>query len=165
MSEKKTIKKRPKKSKKGRSLNRIYIGITTLAVLIAITLAVALALNDNKKVIETNAAVENIQKTQEKKTYQPQSAASLKKEYEKKKYSLKFDEDENLSQIFTNPKIKDEIFVPKEKKQESHNATKELPKIASDKNDTKNLLANLPKAVTSIKDKNEKNTTVISDVN
>lgn len=169
MSEKKATKKRLSKPKKGRSLNKIYAGVTLLAVLLVVTLIVALnSVNKNTPQVHTTPQI--VQNTHENKaTPVTKSAPTVKKEYERRKYPLKFDEDENLSQIFANSKKKDEFSVPKEKKQEHKNTEKEPVKAVteqkSEQNDTKNLLANLPSAIAQSSVKKDKNETAIFEAN
>ncbi|MFC2492585.1 MAG: divergent polysaccharide deacetylase family protein, partial [Campylobacter curvus] len=169
MSEKKATKKRPSKSKKGRSLNKIYAGVTLLAVLLMMTLTVALnSVNKNTPQVHTTPQI--VQNTHENKVAPViKSTPAVKKEYERRKYPLKFDEDENLSQIFANSKKKDEFSAPKEKKQEHKNAEKELAKSVteqrSEQNDTKNLLANLPSAIAQNSVKKDKNETTVFEAN
>ncbi|WP_103590959.1 divergent polysaccharide deacetylase family protein [Campylobacter concisus] len=148
MSEKKTTKKRPTKKSAGRSNNKTYLGIGIIAAILIIALSVALSIKNN--------GAEQINKTNEPKAEkqilkkaEPKVASKEKKqEYEKRKYPLKFDEDENLSKIFTDPKYKSELALnskvePKEQKKIAEvksEAKKE--EIKKEQNDTKNLLAN-----------------------
>ena len=147
MSEKKTTKKRPTKKSAGRSHNKTYLGIGIIAAILIIALSVALSIKNN--------GTEQINKTNEPKAEkqilkkaEPKVASKEKKqEYEKRKYPLKFDEDENLSKIFTDPKHKSELALnskvePKEQKKIAEvksEAKKE--EIKKEQNDTKNLLA------------------------
>ena len=156
MSEKKTTKKRPAKKSAGRSHNKIFLGIGVIAAILIVALIAALSIK--------NKDVEQISKVNEpksdkqisKKAEQKVASKDKKQEYEKRKYPLKFDEDENLSKIFTDPKHKSELALkpktePKEQKKITPEikpevkveAKKEEPK--KEQNDTKNLLANLYK--------------------
>ena len=111
-----------------------------------------------------NKDVEQISKANEpksekqisKKAEQKVASKDKKQEYEKRKYPLKFDEDENLSKIFTDPKHKSELALkPKTEPKEQKKITPEIKtevKVETKKeepkkeqNDTKNLLANLYK--------------------
>ena len=156
MSEKKTTKKRPVKKSAGRSHNKIFIGIGVIAAILIVALIAALSIK-NKDVEQISKVNEpKSEKQISKKAEQKVASKDKKQEYEKRKYPLKFDEDENLSKIFTNPKHKSELALkpktePKEQKKITPEikpevkveAKKEEPK--KEQNDTKNLLANLYK--------------------
>ena len=156
MSEKKTTKKRPAKKSAGRSHNKIFLGIGVIAAILIVALIAALSIK-NKDVEQISKANEpKSEKQISKKTEQKVASKDKKQEYEKRKYPLKFDEDENLSKIFTDPKHKSELALkpktePKEQKKITPEirpevkveAKKEEPK--KEQNDTKNLLANLYK--------------------
>ena len=156
MSEKKTTKKRPVKKSAGRSHNKIFLGIGVIAAILIVALIAALSIK-NKDVEQISKANEpKSEKQISKKTEQKVASKDKKQEYEKRKYPLKFDEDENLSKIFTDPKHKSELALkpktePKEQKKITPEikpevkveAKKEEPK--KEQNDTKNLLANLYK--------------------
>ena len=132
MSEKKTTKKRPAKKSAGRSHNKIFLGIGVIAAILIVALIAALSIK-NKDVEQISKANEpKSEKQISKKTEQKVASKDKKQEYEKRKYPLKFDEDENLSKIFTDPKHKSELALK----------PKTEPK---EQNDTKNLLANLYK--------------------
>ena len=156
MSEKKTTKKRPAKKSAGRSHNKIFLGIGVIAAILIVALIAALSIK--------NKDVEQISKVNEpksdkqisKKAEQKVASNDKKQEYEKRKYPLKFDEDENLSKIFTDPKHKSELALkPKTEPKEQKKITPEIKtevKVETKKeepkkeqNDTKNLLANLYK--------------------
>ena len=152
MSEKKSTKKRPVKKKTGRSYNKTFIGIGVIAAILIVALIAALSIK-NKDVEQISKADETKSEKQISKKAEPKVASNDKKqEYEKRKYPLKFDEDENLSKIFTDPKheskqaLKPKIEPKEQKKQAPEaklEAKKEEPK--KEQNDTKNLLANLNK--------------------
>ena len=148
MSEKKTTKKRPTKKSAGRSHNKTYLGIGIIAAILIIALSVALSIKNNgtEQLSKTNEP--KIDKQISKKAEPKVASKEKKQEYEKRKYPLKFDEDENLSKIFTDPKHKSELALnskvePKEQKKIAEvksEAKKE--EIKKEQNDTKNLLAN-----------------------
>ena len=156
MSEKKTTKKRPAKKSAGRSHNKIFLGIGVIAAILIVALIAALSIK-NKDVEQISKVNETKSEKQiSKKAEQKVASKDKKQEYEKRKYPLKFDEDENLSKIFTDPKHKSELALkpktePKEQKKITPEikpevkveAKKEEPK--KEQNDTKNLLANLYK--------------------
>ena len=156
MSEKKSTKKRPVKKKTGRSYNKTFIGIGVIAAILIVALIAALSIK-NKDVEQISKANEPKSEKQISKKAEPKVASNDKKqEYEKRKYPLKFDEDENLSKIFTDPKHESKQALkpkiePKEQKKITPDikpevkieAKKEEPK--KEQNDTKNLLANLNK--------------------
>ena len=156
MSEKKSTKKRPVKKKTGRSYNKTFIGIGVIAAILIVALIAALSIK-NKDVEQISKANEPKSEKQISKKAEPKVASNEKKqEYEKRKYPLKFDEDENLSKIFTDPKheskqaLKPKIepkeqkkITPEIKPEVKIEAKKEEPK--KEQNDTKNLLANLNK--------------------
>jgi len=156
LSEKKTTKKRPAKKSAGRSHNKIFLGIGVIAAILIVALIAALSIK-NKDVEQISKVNEpKSEKQISKKAEQKVASKDKKQEYEKRKYPLKFDEDENLSKIFTNPKHKSELALkpktePKEQKKITPEiksevkveAKKEEPK--KEQNDTKNLLANLYK--------------------
>ena len=156
MSEKKTTKKRPVKKSAGRSHNKIFLGIGVIAAILIVALIAALSIK-NKDVEQISKANEpKSEKQISKKTEQKVASKDKKQEYEKRKYPLKFDEDENSSKIFTDPKHKSELALkpktePKEQKKITPEikpevkveAKKEEPK--KEQNDTKNWLANLYK--------------------
>ena len=147
MSEKKTAKKRPTKNSAGRSHNKTYLGIGIIAAILIIALSVALSIKNNgtEQLSKTNEP--KIEKQISKKAEPKFASKEKKQEYEKRKYPLKFDEDENLSKIFTDPKHKSELVLnskvePKEQKKIAEvksEAKKE--EIKKEQNDTKNLLA------------------------
>ena len=147
MSEKKTTKKRPTKKSAGRSHNKTYLGIGIIAAILIIALSVALSIKNNgtEQLSKTNEP--KIEKQIPKKAEPKVASKEKKQEYEKRKYPLKFDEDENLSKIFTDPKHKSELALnskvePKEQKKIAEvksEAKKE--EIKKEQNDTKNLLA------------------------
>ena len=163
MSEKKTTKKRPAKKSAGRSHNKILLGIGVIAAILIVALIAALSIK-NKDVEQINKVNEpKSEKQISKKAEQKVASKDKKQEYEKRKYPLKFDEDENLSKIFTDPKHKSELALkpknePKEQKKITPEikpevkveAKKEEPK--KEQNDTKNLLANLYKNMQSSAD-------------
>ncbi|WP_103608583.1 divergent polysaccharide deacetylase family protein [Campylobacter concisus] len=156
MSEKKTTKKRPVKKSAGRSHNKIFLGIGVIAAILIVALIAALSIK-NKDVEQISKVNEpKSEKQIPKKAEQKVASKDKKQEYEKRKYPLKFDEDENLSKIFTDPKHKSELALkPKTEPKEQKKITpetksevkvetkKEEPK--KEQNDTKNLLANLYK--------------------
>ena len=152
MSEKKSTKKRPAKKKTGRSYNKTFIGIGIIAAILIVALIAALSIK-NKDVEQISKANEPKSEKQISKKAETKVANKDKKqEYEKRKYPLKFDEDENLSKIFTDPKHESKQaqklkIEPKEQKKQAPEikleAKKEEPK--KEQNDTKNLLANLSK--------------------
>ena len=156
MSEKKTTKKRPVKMSAGRSHNKIFLGIGVIAAILIVALIAALSIK-NKDVEQISKVNEpKSEKQISKKAEQKVASKDKKQEYEKRKYPLKFDDDENLSKIFTDPKHKSELALkPKTEPKEQKKITpeiktevkvetkKEEPK--KEKNDTKNLLANLYK--------------------
>ena len=152
MSEKKSPSKRPVKKKTGRSYNKTFIGIGVIAAILIVALIAALSIK-NKDVEQISKANEPKSEKQISKKAEPKVASKEKKqEYEKRKYPLKFDEDENLSKIFTDPKHENKQaqkskIEPKEQKKQAPEikleAKKEEPK--KEQNDTKNLLANLSK--------------------
>ena len=147
MSEKKTTKKRPAKKSAGRSHNKTYLGIGIIAAILIIALSIALSIKNNgtEQLSKTNEP--EIEKQILKKAEPKIASKEKKQEYEKRKYPLKFDEDENLSKIFTDPKHKSELALnskvePKEQKKIAEvksEAKKE--EIKKEQNDTKNLLA------------------------
>ena len=163
MSEKKTTKKRPVKKSAGRSHNKIFLGIGVIAAILIVALIAALSIK-NKDVEQISKVNEpKSEKQISKKAEQKVASKDKKQEYEKRKYPLKFDEDENLSKIFTDPKHKSELALkpktePKEQKKITPEikpevkveAKKEEPK--KEQNDTKNLLANLYKNMQSSAD-------------
>ncbi|WP_107691736.1 divergent polysaccharide deacetylase family protein [Campylobacter concisus] len=147
MSEKKTTKKRPTKKSVGRSHNKTYLGIGIIAAILIIALSVALSIKNNgaEQISKTNEP--KIEKQIPKKAEPKVANKEKKQEYEKRKYPLKFDEDENLSKIFTDPKHKSELALnskvePKEQKKIAE-VKSEVKKeeIKKEQNDTKNLLA------------------------
>ena len=147
MSEKKTTKKRPTKKSTGRSHNKIYLGIGIIAAILIIAFSVALSIKNNgaEQISKTNEP--KIEKQISKKAEPKIASKEKKQEYEKRKYPLKFDEDENLSKIFTDPKHKSELALnsevePKEQKKIAE-VKSEVKKeeIKKEQNDTKNLLA------------------------
>ena len=147
MSEKKTTKKRPVKKSAGRSHNKILLGIGVIAAILIVALIAALSIK-NKDVEQISKVNEpKSEKQISKKAEQKVTSKDKKQEYEKRKYPLKFDEDENLSKIFTDPKHKSELVLnskvePKEQKKIAEvksEAKKE--EIKKEQNDTKNLLA------------------------
>ncbi|WP_107770121.1 divergent polysaccharide deacetylase family protein [Campylobacter concisus] len=148
MSEKKITKKRPAKKSTGRFHNKTYLGIGIIAAILIIALSVALSIKNNgaEQISKTNEP--KIEKQILKKAEPKVASKEKKQEYEKRKYPLKFDEDENLSKIFTDPKHKSELALnskvePKEQKKIAEvksEAKKE--EIKKEQNDTKNLLAN-----------------------
>ena len=147
MSEKKTTKKRPTKKSAGRSHNKTYLGIGIIAAILIIALSVALSIKNNgvEQISKTNEL--KIEKQIPKKAEPKVASKEKKQEYEKRKYPLKFDEDENLSKIFTDPKHKSELALnskvePKEQKKIAE-VKSEVKKeeIKKEQNDTKNLLA------------------------
>ena len=156
MSEKKSVKKRPAKKSAGRYHNKIFLGIGVIAAILIVALIAALSIK-NKDVEQISKVNEpKSEKQISKKAEQKVASKDKKQEYEKRKYPLKFDEDENLSKIFTDPKHKSELALkpktePKEQKKITPEikpevkveAKKEEPK--KEQNDTKNLLANLYK--------------------
>ena len=156
MSEKKTTKKRPAKKSAGRSHNKIFLGIGVIAAILIVALIAALSIK-NKDVEQISKANEpKSEKQILKKAEQKVASKDKKQEYEKRKYPLKFDEDENLSKIFTDPKHKSELALkPKTEPKEQKKITPEIKtevKVETKKeepkkeqNDTKNLLANLYK--------------------
>ena len=156
MSEKKTTKKRPAKKSAGRYHNKIFLGIGVIAAILIVALIAALSIK-NKDIEQISKVNEpKSEKQISKKAEQKVASKDKKQEYEKRKYPLKFDEDENLSKIFTDPKHKSELALklktePKEQKKITPEikpevkveTKKEEPK--KEQNDTKNLLANLYK--------------------
>jgi len=156
LSEKKTTKKRPAKKSAGRSHNKIFLGIGVIAAILIVALIAALSIK-NKDVEQISKVNEpKSEKQISKKAEQKVASKDKKQEYEKRKYPLKFDEDENLSKIFTDPKHKSELalkpkaelkeqkkITPEIKPEVKVEAKKEEPK--KEQNDTKNLLANLYK--------------------
>ena len=165
MSEKKTTKRRPAKKSAGRSHNKIFLGIGVIAAILIVALIAALSIK-NKDVEQISKVNEpKSEKQISKKAEQKVASKDKKQEYEKRKYPLKFDEDENLSKIFTDPKHKSELALkPKTEPKEQKKITpetksevkvetkKEEPK--KEQNDTKNLLANLYKNMQSSVDAN-----------
>ncbi|WP_462189594.1 divergent polysaccharide deacetylase family protein [Campylobacter concisus] len=147
MSEKKTTKKRPAKKSTGRSNNKTYLGIGIIAAILIIALSVALSIKNNGTEQSSKTNEPKIEKQILKKAEPKIASKEKKQEYEKRKYPLKFDEDENLSKIFTDPKHKSELVLnskvePKEQKKIAEvksEAKKE--EIKKEQNDTKNLLA------------------------
>ena len=147
MSEKKTTKKRPTKKSAGRSNNKTYLGIGIIAAILIIALSVDLSIKNNGAEQISKANEPKIEKQISKKAEPKVASKEKKQEYEKRKYPLKFDEDENLSKIFTDPKHKSELALnskvePKEQKKIAEvksEAKKE--EIKKEQNDTKNLLA------------------------
>ena len=147
MSEKKTTKKRPTKKSAGRSHNKTYLCIGIIAAILIIALSVALSIKNNGAEQISKANEPKIEKQISKKAEPKVASKEKKQEYEKRKYPLKFDEDENLSKIFTDPKHKSELALnskvePKEQKKIAEvksEAKKE--EIKKEQNDTKNLLA------------------------
>ncbi|MBE9869508.1 divergent polysaccharide deacetylase family protein [Campylobacter concisus] len=156
MSEKKTTKKCPAKKSAGRSHNKIFLGIGVIAAILIVALIAALSIK-NKDVEQISKVNESKSEKQiSKKAEQKVASKDKKQEYEKRKYPLKFDEDENLSKIFTDPKHKSELALkPKTEPKEQKKITPEIKtevKVETKKeepkkeqNDTKNLLANLYK--------------------
>ena len=156
MSEKKTTKKRPAKKGAGRSHNKIFLGIGVIAAILILARIAALSIK-NKDVEQISKVNEpKSEKQISKKAEQKVASKDKKQEYEKRKYPLKFDEDENLSKIFTDPKHKSELALkPKTEPKEQKNITPEIkPEVKvetkkeepkKEQNDTKNLLANLYK--------------------
>ena len=156
MSEKKTTKKRPAKKSAGRSHNKIFLGIGVIAAILIVALIAALSIK-NKDVEQISKVNEPKNEKQiSKKAEQKVASKDKKQEYEKRKYPLKFDEDENLSKIFTDPKHKSELALkPKPEPKEQKKITPEIkPEVKvetkkeepkKEQNDTKNLLANLYK--------------------
>ena len=156
MSEKKTTKKRPAKKSAGRSHNKIFLGIGVIAAILIVALIAALSIK-NKDVEQISKVNEpKSEKQIPKKAEQKVASNDKKQEYEKRKYPLKFDEDENLSKIFTDPKHKSELALkPKTEPKEQKKITPEIkPEVKvetkkeepkKEQNDTKNLLANLYK--------------------
>ena len=156
MSEKKTTKKRPAKKSAGRSHNKIFLGIGVIAAILIVALIAALSIK-NKDVEQISKVNEpKSEKQISKKAEQKVASNDKKQEYEKRKYPLKFDEDENLSKIFTDPKHKSELALkPKTEPKEQKKITPEIkPEVKEEtkkeepkkeQNDTKNLLANLYK--------------------
>ena len=156
MSEKKTTKKRPAKKSVGRSHNKILLGIGVIAAILIVALIAALSIK-NKDVEQISKVNEpKSEKQISKKAEQKVASKDKKQEYEKRKYPLKFDEDENLSKIFTDPKHKSELALkPKTEPKEQKKITPEIkPEVKvetkkeepkKEQNDTKNLLANLYK--------------------
>ena len=151
MSEKKSTKKRPVKKKTGRSYNKTFIGIGVIAAILIVALIAALSIK-NKDVEQISKANEPKSEKQISKKAEPNVASKEKKqEYEKRKYPLKFDEDENLSKIFTDPKHESkQALKPKIEPKEQKKITPEIkPEVKieakKEQNDTKNLLANLYK--------------------
>jgi len=156
LSEKKTTKKRPAKKSAGRSHNKIFFGIGVIAAILIVALIAALSIK-NKDVEQISKVNEpKSEKQISKKAEQKVASKDKKQEYEKRKYPLKFDEDENLSKIFTDPKHKSELALkPKTEPKEQKKITPEIKtevKVETKKeepkkeqNDTKNLLANLYK--------------------
>lgn len=161
MSEKKTTKKRPVKKSAGRSHNKIFLGIGVIAAILIVALIAALSIK-NKDVEQISKVNEpKSEKQIPKKAEQKVASKDKKQEYEKRKYPLKFDEDENLSKIFTDPKHKSELALkPKTEPKEQKKITLEIKtevKVETKKeeqNDTKNLLANLYKNMQSSVDAN-----------
>ncbi|WP_103642648.1 divergent polysaccharide deacetylase family protein [Campylobacter concisus] len=165
MSEKKTTKKRPAKKSAGRSHNKIFLGIGVIAAILIVALIAALSIK-NKDVEQISKVNElKSEKQISKKAEQKVASNDKKQEYEKRKYPLKFDEDENLSKIFTDPKHKSELALkPKTEPKEQKKITPEIKtevKVETKKeepkkeqNDTKNLLANLYKNMQSSVDAN-----------
>ena len=156
MSEKKTTKKRPAKKSAGRYHNKIFLGIGVIAAILIVALIAALSIK-NKDIEQISKVNEpKSEKQISKKAEQKVASKDKKQEYEKRKYPLKFDEDENLSKIFTDPKHKSELALkPKTEPKEQKKITPEIKtevKVETKKeepkkeqNDTKNLLANLYK--------------------
>lgn len=156
MSEKKTTKKRPAKKSAGRSHNKIFLGIGVIVAILIVALIAALSIK-NKDVEQISKVNEpKSEKQISKKAEQKVASKDKKQEYEKRKYPLKFDEDENLSKIFTDPKHKSELALkPKTEPKEQKKITPEIkPEVKvetkkeepkKEQNDTKNLLANLYK--------------------
>ena len=156
MSEKKSTKKRPAKKSAGRSHNKIFLGIGVIAAILIVALIAALSIK-NKDVEQISKVNEpKSEKQISKKAEQKVVSKDKKQEYEKRKYPLKFDEDENLSKIFTDPKHKSELALkPKTEPKEQKKITPEIkPEVKEEtkkeepkkeQNDTKNLLANLYK--------------------
>lgn len=165
MSEKKTTKKRPAKKSAGRSHNKIFLGIGVIAAILIVALIAALSIK-NKDVEQISKVNEpKSEKQISKKAEQKVASKDKKQEYEKRKYPLKFDEDENLSKIFTDPKHKSELALkPKTEPKEQKKITPEVkPEVKvetkkeepkKEQNDTKNLLANLYKNMQSSVDAN-----------
>ena len=147
MSEKKTTKKRPTKKSAGRSHNKTYLGIGIIAAILIIALSVALSIKNNGTEQISKANEPKVEEQISKKAEPKVASKEKKQEYEKRKYPIKFDEDENLSKIFTDPKHKSEFALnskaePKEQKKIAEvksEAKKE--EIKKEQNDTKNLLA------------------------
>jgi len=147
LSEKKTTKKRPTKKSAGRSHNKTYLGIGIIAAILIIALSVALSIKNNGAEQTSKTNEPKVEEQISKKAEPKVASKEKKQEYEKRKYPLKFDEDENLSKIFTDPKHKSELVLnskvePKEQKKIAEvksEAKKE--EIKKEQNDTKNLLA------------------------
>ena len=147
MSEKKTTKKRPTKKSAGRFHNKTYLGIGIIAAILIIALSVALSIKNNGAEQTSKTNEPKVEEQISKKAEPKVASKEKKQEYEKRKYPLKFDEDENLSKIFTDPKHKSELALnskvePKEQKKIAEvksEAKKE--EIKKEQNDTKNLLA------------------------
>ncbi|MBE3029602.1 divergent polysaccharide deacetylase family protein [Campylobacter sp. RM9344] len=106
MNKKKTTKGRSKKSLKGRPLNKTFLGIALLSLLIIITLIVVLNQKSDKTadINQTTINVKNVTTITDKRV------EDIKKPVQKQHKVAKFDEDENLTKIFIDPKNKDEIF-------------------------------------------------------
>ena len=140
----------------GRSHNKIFLGIGVIAAILIVALIAALSIK-NKDVEQISKVNEpKSEKQISKKAEQKVASKDKKQEYEKRKYPLKFDDDENLSKIFTDPKHKSELALkPKTEPKEQKKITPEIKtevKVETKKeepkkeqNDTKNLLANLYK--------------------
>ncbi|MGP1359642.1 divergent polysaccharide deacetylase family protein [Campylobacter sp.] len=151
MSEKKTTKKRPVKKKAGRSHNKTFIGIGVIAAILIIALVAALSIKNNSTELVSKTNEPKTEKQISKKTEPKVVSKEKKQEYEKRKYPLKFDEDENLSKIFTDPKHKGELVLKPKIESKEQKKTAEVKteikneEIKKEQNDTKNLLANLQK--------------------
>ena len=147
MSEKKTTKKRPTKKSAGRSHNKTYLGIGIIAAILIIALSVALSIKNNGAEQISKANEPKIEKQILKKAEPKIASKEKKQEYEKRKYPLKFDEDENLSKIFTDPKHKSELALnskvelKEQKKIAEVKSEAKKEEIKKEQNDTKNLLA------------------------
>ena len=140
----------------GRSHNKIFLGIGVIAAILIVALIAALSIK-NKDVEQISKVNEpKSEKQISKKAEQKVASKDKKQEYEKRKYPLKFDDDENLSKIFTDPKHKSELALkPKTEPKEQKKITPEIkPEVKvetkkeepkKEQNDTKNLLANLYK--------------------
>ncbi|MBR8464399.1 divergent polysaccharide deacetylase family protein [Campylobacter sp. faydin G-24] len=147
---KQTIKKRPKISKKnksGRFGSKIYIGFSLLALLLVITLMVALNSVKNGNNI-TKTVSSNINKIENNtKNIDTKRQEKPKKEHERLKYPLKFDEDENLSKIFIDPELEPKKQKQKASDKESINISKSQ-NLSEKKGETKLENLNIDKSKT-----------------